>query len=319
QGSRRKGMQAREAAMRPGRGGAAIVISIALCAVLAACGGSSTGGSTKTNLNSELPSSVKTAGVLNILTSPVFAPISYYKEGSAPGTDINGSAADILKAISTELGIKANFMPTAFPGMIPGVQSGRGDLAGGGLTDTAQREQADQFVDDFKVDELYVVLKGNAAGISSDYFSACCEKVAFTVGALSVTTVNTLQSMCTARGTPITQIQTSDVNATLLAVRSGRADVSFYDNLGFDAVNKAANNELQAFEITKYPAGCGCGGQYWGFAIAPSNTQLAKAILDGLKAIIANGKYAAILKTYNVASNALNEPGINLQTTKPSG
>jgi polar amino acid transport system substrate-binding protein len=312
-------MQAREGALRPGRIGATLVASVVVSVVLAACGGSNSGGSTSTNLNSELPSSVKSAGQINILTSPVFAPISYYKQGSTAPTDIIGSDADILKAIAAELGVKANFEPTAFPGMIPGVQSGRGDLAGGGLTDTAQREQAVQFVDDFKVDELYVVLKGNKPGISNDYYSACGHKVAYTVGALSVTTVNTLQQMCTAKGKPITEVQTSDVNATLLAVRSGRAEVSFYDNLGFDAVNQAANNELQAFEITSYPAGCGCGGQYWGFAIAPSNTQLAKAVLDGLKAIIANGKYAAILKTYNVSSNALNEPGINLQTAKPLG
>ena len=311
-------MQSLEIASRPIGRGAAVLMSIAMSIALMACGSSSS-GSTQTSLNSELPSSIKSAGVLNILTSPVFAPISYYKQGSTSNTDIIGSDADILRAIATELGIKANFMPTDFPGMIPGVQSGRGDLAGGGLTDTEKREQAVQFVDDFKVDELYVVLKGNAAGISSDYFSACGHKVAYTVGALSVTTVQTLQSMCTAKGKPISEIQTSDVNATLLAVRSGRADVSFYDNLGFDAVNQAAGNTMQSFEITSYPSGCGCGGQYWGFAIAPSNTQLAKAILDGLKAIIANGKYAAILKTYNVSSNALNEPGINLQTSKPLG
>lgn len=314
-------MQAREAASRPNRSAGATLLSIVLGVMVAACGGSSGGGSTNTSLNSELPSAIKTAGVINILTDPVFAPISYYKSGSTANTDIIGSDADILKAMAAELGVKTNFEPTAFSGMLPGVQSGRGDLAGGGLTDTATREQAVSFVDDFKVDELYVVLKGSAAGagISNDYFSACGHKVSFAVGALSATTVGTLQTMCTARGKPITMIQVSDVNATLLAVRSGRADVSFYDNLGFDAVNQAANNTLQSFEVTSYPSGCGCGGQYWGFAVGMSNQQFSKALLDALKAIIANGKYAAILKTYGVESNALNIPGINLQTTKPLG
>ncbi len=314
-------MQAREVASRPNRKATTTLLSIVLGVIVAACGGSSGGGSTKTNLNSELPTAIKTAGVINILTDPVFAPISYYKAGSTANTDIIGSDADILNAIAVELGVKTNFEPTAFAGMIPGVQSGRGDLAGGGLTDTAAREQAVSFVDDFKVDDLYVVLKGSAAGagISKDYFSACGHKVSFSAGALSATTVGTLQTMCTAKGNPITMIQTSDVNATLLAVRSGRADVSFYDNLGFAAVNQAAGNALQSFEITSYPAGCGCGGQYWGFAVGTANQQFAKALLDGLKAIIANGKYAAILKTYAVESNALNQPGINLTTTKPLG
>jgi len=312
-------MLAWEAASRQKRHAGTVLLSVFVGALVVACGSTSNSSVTKTSLNSELPASIRTAGQINILTDPVFAPISYYKAGSTANTDIIGSDADILKAMAAALGVTANFMPTDFPGMIPGVQSGRGDLAGGGLTDTATREQTVSFVDDFKVDELYVVLKGNAAGISNDYYSACGKKVSFATGALSATTVGTLQTMCTAMGKPITEIQVSDVNSTLLAVRSGRADVSFYDNLGFDAVNQAAGNTMQSFEVTKYPTGCGCGGQYWGFAVGMNNQAFAKALLDALKAIIANGQYAQILQTYGVSSNALNDPGINLQTTKPLG
>lgn len=284
-----------------------------LAGLLVACGGASSGsGSTTTNLNSQLPSAIRSAGVLNVLTAPVFRPISFYKEGST--TDIVGSDADIIRAMGAKLGVKVNLIAVQFPEFIPGIQSGRGDIAGGGLTDTAAREQQVSFVDDFSLGELYVVRKGNAVGISSDYYSACGKKVSFAIGALSATTVSTLASKCLAAGKPaIQQIQTSDVNSTLLAVRSGRADVSFYDDLGFDAVNQAANNELQSFKIASFP------GQYWGFAVAKDNTQLQNALLAALKAIIADKTYEKILKQYGVSSDALNDPGINLQTVRPQG
>ncbi len=78
-------------------------------------------------------------------------------------------------------------------------------------------------------------------------------------------------------------------------------------------MNQAASNELQAFKIKSFP------GQYWGFAVAKDDTQLQNALLAAVKAIIANGKYEAILKTYSVTDNALNDPGINLQTVRPQG
>jgi polar amino acid transport system substrate-binding protein len=261
------------------------------------------------NLKDLLPDNIRSAGVLKVLTDPEFNPISYYKSGST--TDIIGSDPDILRAIGTKLGIEVQFEPTAFTGMIPGVQSGRADLAGGGLTDTAVREDTVSFVDDFQLGELYVVKAGNAAGASTDLLSVCGKKIAFTIGAQSATDVQNLSAKCTAAGKPAMQgVGVSDVNATLLSVRSGRVDVSFYDDLGFDSVNKAANNELQAFEIADWPV------QYWGFAIGKDNTELGTALLSGLKATIDDGTYASILKTYGLESNALPDPGVNLTTTK---
>lgn len=259
------------------------------------------------DLNGLLPDNIRDAGVIKVLTAPVFAPISYYKEGST--TDIIGSDPDILRAMGDRLGVAIAFEATEFPGMLPGVQTGRGDLAGGGLTDTAEREEIVAFVDDFQLGMLYVVKTGNAAGISSDFLSACGKKIAFTTGALSATQVDDLIAKCKEAGMPEPEgVPVSDINDTLLAVRSGRVDVSFYDDFGFDTVNAAANNEMEAFKIEGYP------NQYWGFAVNKDDTRFQFALLAALKAIIADGTYADILATYKLEPNALNEPGINLQT-----
>jgi polar amino acid transport system substrate-binding protein len=257
-----------------------------------------------------LPDKIKQAGTINVLTAPVFSPISYFKEGSTDPADIIGSDPDILRAMGDKLGVSITFNPVDFPQMLPGVQAGRGDLAGGGLTDTAEREQAVSFVDDFQVGMDYVVKAGNAAGISTDYLSACGHTIAFTTGALSATQVDDLSAACQAAGKPAAQgVAVSDVNDTLLAVRSGRADVSFWDDFGsFDTTNQAANNELQAFKIDGFP------NQYWGFAVSPTDTQFQNALLAALQAVVADGEYDQILAKYNLANNALEQPGINLQT-----
>jgi polar amino acid transport system substrate-binding protein len=262
------------------------------------------------SLNSLLPDEIKQAGTINVLTAPVFAPISFLPEGKSDPADILGSDPDILRAMGDKLGVTITFVPVEFPEMLTGVQSGRGDLAGGGLTDTAEREQTVSFVDDFQVGMDYVVKAGNAPGISTDYLSACGHTVAFTTGALSATQVEDLSAACVAAGKPAAEgVNVSDVNDTLLAVRSGRAEVSFWDDFGsFDTVNQGANNELQAFKIDGFP------NQYWGFAVSKDDTQLQNALLAALQAVVADGGYDAILANYGLANNSLHEPGINLET-----
>jgi polar amino acid transport system substrate-binding protein len=196
--------------------------------------------------------------------------------------------------------------------MLTGIQSGRGDVAAGGLTDTTPREAAVRFVDDFSLGELYVVRSGAPAGVSADLLSACGYSVAYTIGAVSATAVPALAKQCTAAGKPtVRPVGVSGVQAAILAVRSGRARVTMYDDIGFADLNKANGGALQAFRIRPYP------GQYWGFAVSLGNQQLARALLAALKAVVADGTYRAILNKYGVGSDALASPGINLQSSRP--
>jgi polar amino acid transport system substrate-binding protein len=188
-----------------------------------------------------LPSAIRSAGVIRILTDPEFAPISYYKTGST--TDIIGSDPDIVRAMGKALGVRIQFVPVAFTGVLTGIESGRGDVAAGGLTDTTQREAVVKFVDDFSLGELYVVRAGDAARISADPLSACGHSVAYTIGAVSATAIRALAKKCVAAGKPkIHQVGVAAVNETILAVRSGRADATMYDDIGFASLNRANND-----------------------------------------------------------------------------
>lgn len=295
---------------------ALLLAALLAAALLAACGSDSAPSPSPkaSGLNAKLPSAIRTAGVLNVLTVPEVPPVSYYKPGST--TEIVGSDPDMLQAIGKVLGVRVQFMPVKFDQMLLGVESGRGDVAAGGLTDTAERERKVTFVDNFILGERYVVRTGNttAKGISHEPLSACGHVVAFTIGAVSQTVVSSLERQCFAAGKPgIKDVGVEGIKATILAVLSGRADVALYDDLGFEQLNKANGNRLQSFRIDPWP------NQYWGFAVRASNRQLADALLSGLEAVIKNGEYARVLSKYGVENGALAEPGINLQTARPQG
>lgn len=299
-------------AARPARR-APLTVAAALALALAVAGCASASSSPaavsahQPGLNAAVPASVRSAG-LTVLTDPEFSPISYYAPKS--GTII-GSDPDVIRAIGKVLGVQVRFRAVSFEGLLTGLAAGRGDVAVGGITDTTQREQVVSFVDDFALGELYVTAAGNAAGISSAPLSACGHSVAYTLGAVSATAVPALNSQCKAAGKPgINPVGVSGVQATLLAVRSGRAQVTMYDDIGWASVDRANGGTLQAFRLSPYPP------QYWGYAVSPDNRQLADALLAALKVIIANGTYMAILNRYGVASDALLHPGIDLQHSR---
>jgi polar amino acid transport system substrate-binding protein len=287
-----------------------------LAALLAAGCGSAPGpaavSAARPDLHAMLPAAIRSAGVLTVLTDPEFAPISYYQQGS--GTGITGSDPGLIRAMAGVLGIRVSFAPLAFDGLLTGVQSGRGEVAAGGITDTTQRERAVRFVDYFRLGELFVVRAGDAARISAAPLSACGHPVAYTFGAVSAAAVPALSKQCAAAGKPaVKPIGVDGVQAAVLAVRSGRAEVALYDDIGFGALNRANDGTLQAFRIAPYP------DQYWGFAVSLADRQLAAALVAALRAITADGQYAKILDQYGVGSDALASPGIDLQSSRPQG
>lgn len=304
-----------------GRGGAPYVIStlaVCLLMVVAACSSNPTSSPSATGTatgrsaaaSTMLPSAIKSAGVLKILTIPEFQPITYYQSGS-PGSSIVGSDPDIMRAIASTLGIKPQFIPIpSFPGILSGIQSGRGDVAAAGLTDTTQREAAFTFIDELRIGELYLVRKADAArlGISENPMSACGHTIAYALGTVSTVEVPKLSAQCAAAGKPaIKAIPVSGVNETALAVLSGRADTTMWEDIGFAQLNQANHGALMAYKLSSYPS------EYWGFAVSKGNCQLAAALNTALGKVVASSEYMAILKRYGLTDDAIRSPGIDLQ------
>src|SRR5260370_27044654 len=98
---------------------------------------------------------------------------------------------------------------------------------------------------------------------------------------------------CVAAGKPaIKSILVTGVNETALAVLSGRAETTMWDNVGFAQLNQANHGALTAYKLSPYP------NQYWGFAVSKGNCQLAAALNTALGKVVASSEYMAILKRY---------------------
>jgi polar amino acid transport system substrate-binding protein len=94
-----------------------------------------------------------------------------------------------------------------------------------------------------------------------------------------------------------------DQNGANLAINSGRADIGM------------ADSPVAAYQVSK------SGGQFkvvgkpygtapYGIAI-PKGNGMDKAVLAAVKALMADGSYAAILKRWGVLNGAIHSPQIN--------
>src|SRR4051812_22735461 len=88
-----------------------------------------------------VPAKYRTAGVLRISASTVYAPHSFFKEGTKEWT---GYEIDLFNEVSKILDLKFEYTEAPFAQLIAGVKSGRADLSMGDLGDNdLRREQVD--------------------------------------------------------------------------------------------------------------------------------------------------------------------------------
>ncbi|OLL27738.1 cystine ABC transporter substrate-binding protein [Burkholderia sp. SRS-W-2-2016] len=89
----------------------------------------------------DLLDSVKRAGVLKIGLEGTYPPFnSRNKEGQLEGFDV-----DVAKAVAAKLGVKPEFIPTEWSGIIAALQSGKFDVIVNQVTITPQRKEALDF------------------------------------------------------------------------------------------------------------------------------------------------------------------------------
>ena len=89
----------------------------------------------------DLLDSVKQAGVLKIGLEGTYPPFDYRNsDGQLEGFDV-----DVAKAIAARLGVKPEFVPTEWSGIIAALQAGKFDVIVNQVTITPQRQQALDF------------------------------------------------------------------------------------------------------------------------------------------------------------------------------
>lgn len=248
---------------------------------------------------------------ITLATDANYPPCQYFEEGS----DVMiGYEVDLWDAMAEQLQIELQIENTQFASLIPGVQSGRYDLAMECISDNAEREEQVTFVN-YIYDQTDVVTLESYDGpiTPGDDLSLCGEIMGAQTGFDTIDKVNEiLNPNCEAAGLDPVQIQEYPSAAdTYNALYSERIDFMILNTAAAAFLNQNAPEPLVYNEIASFPR------KYLGMVFNTENTELQEAFLWALEQVIADGTYEAILTEWGMESLALTEPGINLATTRP--
>ncbi|MEH6958065.1 ABC transporter substrate-binding protein [Neobacillus drentensis] len=106
---------------------------------------------------------IKKQGVLKIAVDDTFPPMEYRNEqNKLVGFDI-----DLANVLSKELGVKVEFIPTAWDGILPGLDAKRYDMIMSSMNITDERKKIVDFVEYMKLGQVVAVKSGNPQKIQS--------------------------------------------------------------------------------------------------------------------------------------------------------
>ncbi len=300
---------------------AALTVVLALgTGTLAACSSSkssgtsqsTTGGSATNSADSSLhgllPAAIQSSGVVKLATDAEYPPC----ETLDANKNMVGYEPDLWNAMAAKLGVKIEATSITFDSLIPGVQSGRYDMAMECISDNLDREKQVTFVDNAYATGAVYMLDTNTS-ITTDPLTLCGLKTATQQGLdLAEQITSTIDPHCTKNGKKPVEVQKfPSANAALLALYSGRVDFVLNDYAAAEALQKAAPKKIRYVTdplLQKY---------YNGMIFNLKSTELQQAFLAALKAIITSGEYDQIMKKWNLPDLELTTPGINLAKSDP--
>lgn len=230
---------------------------------------------------------------------PSLLPYNFLGEDGQTWEGIN---VDLAAALSQELGRDVVFESAGFDTIIPGLASGRYDIALTGMFDTKERQETVDFVD--------YLLAANNFLTRSDYRDVesmddlCGEVVGIPGGAIEADLLAEASTACTDAGDEaITVNEFADLDATVLALKSGRIDVTPNDS--------AANAYILAANEDEVKTSGGYLNEGYFAAAFPKDSELTAEFEAAFAAIMADGAYAEILDEWGIADRGMDEPIVN--------
>jgi polar amino acid transport system substrate-binding protein len=107
--------------------------------------------------------SIKKQGVIKIAVDDTFPPMEYRNDKN----ELVGFDIDLANAISKELGVKVEFVPTAWDGILPGLDAKQFDIIMSSMNITDERKQKVNFVEYLKLGQVVAVKSGNPLNMRS--------------------------------------------------------------------------------------------------------------------------------------------------------
>lgn len=241
----------------------------------------------------DLPAKYKEAGKLVVAVDSTFPPMNY--RDLATG-QIVGVGADMMRALSEELGVEIELVEAAYPQLLPGLETGRFDFIAAAMADMPPRRDKLSFVDYLKTGPQVFARADSAIKTPEDLCGKTVAHARFVTSYPAA--VNAFSdAYCVANGKAPIQLVTED-----LAVQIGLVQNRF----DAGAVTVEAVAYLQQTEPDTYQrVGAPLRDWLYGLAFLKDDTELRDAIAEGVQALIDDGKYFEVLRKHNVEEIAL--------------
>ncbi|WP_219834622.1 ABC transporter substrate-binding protein [Paenibacillus sp. R14(2021)] len=126
--------------------------------------GSSTSddGSNAPASGGDLLKQIKAAGVMKVGLMGTYAPYNFLNDNK----EIDGFDADIAKEIGKRLGVKVEFAPQEFSGLIPSLQASKIDAIISQVTITDERKKQIDFTQPYITNEVKIIVRQNNDSIT---------------------------------------------------------------------------------------------------------------------------------------------------------
>ena len=212
-----------------------------------------------------------------------------------------GLDADLAQATFACIGVPMQFVIGTWAGLIPAAMSGQIDVMWDTLLYTPERAKKLDFVVYMNAATGMLVAKGNPKNIHA-VGDLCALTATTTLGTTQEAMLRDVSSKCVATGKPAVNIITStDMPSGLRLVQNARADlVSVNKFVGDSMVATNPTTVESAFDVVT--------GAKIAVGTAKGNTDLVKALREGLAAIRASGAEKAIYERYHVDYSLTTEP-----------
>ncbi|MBT2384618.1 ABC transporter substrate-binding protein [Streptomyces sp. ISL-11] len=261
----------------------------------------------------KLPKRIQDSGVIKVGSDIAYPPVEFKKGGKTVGID-----PDVAAALGKELGVRFEFNNGTFDSLLTGLRSKRYDLGMSAMTDTKDRQEGKDsktgkkvgegvdFVDYFTAGVSIYTKKGETKGIST-WSDLCGKKVGVQRGTVSDDMAKAESEKCEKEDKDSISIEAFDTDLEAQTrLKAGGVDAvsSDFPVAAYAVKTSGGGNDFEGVgeQVEAAP---------YGIAVSKENTQLRDALKAALDAIIKNGAYEKVLKTWGVEAGAVKEAKVN--------
>ena len=262
-------------------------------------------GTTTGEVVADVPAAIEEADQLTVGSDIAYPPVEFFEEGTQ---NVLGLDPDLCAALAERLGLSkgCSFQNTTFDGIIPALNAGRFDIIMSAMSDTAERQEAVDFVDYFVVGTSILVRKGNPDNIQS-LDDLCGKTVGLQAGTTQEEVAKEQSAKCEAEGKGAIEVLTFETDTDAQQQLKAGRTVADMNDFPVAAYVAQTAGDGQDFEVVGEQIEAGP----YGIGVRKEDTQLRDALAAALEAILEDGTYAEILEKWNVSQGAISEVTIN--------